>query len=276
MKKVLWSWLGPLACAACLLFALPPPAGAQAKHGEIDATALAKKTQNPVGDLVSLPFQFNFNSGGGYVDQTYFNLNFQPVVPIKISPKTNIIARAIVPFVNLPGPTPFDRTGGIADIQAQFYFAPAEPGKLIWGVGPMFSLPTATNDLVATGAWAMGPGGVALKMSGPWVIGGLLNVVWTFSDEGGDPETNMLTMQPFVNYNFGKGWAISSSPLLTMNMDAPSGQEWTIPLGLGITRTTQFNGRPMTVGMQFYGNVEHPDAAAATQLRFILSLLYPN
>ena len=117
---------------------------------------------------------------------------------------------------------------------------------------------------------------MGLTMTGPWVLGLLVSHVWTFADEGGFPETNTLTMQPFVNYNFGKGWAISSSPLLTMNQDAPSGQEWTIPLGLGITRTTQFNGRPMNVGAQFYSNVEHPDGAAATQVRFILSLLYPN
>jgi hypothetical protein len=30
---------------------------------KIDATALAKQTQNPVADLVSIPFQFNFNRG---------------------------------------------------------------------------------------------------------------------------------------------------------------------------------------------------------------------
>jgi hypothetical protein len=261
---------------ALLLCGLHVPRTAQ---GADDATELAKKTQNPVADLVSLPFQFNFNSGGGYGDETFLNLNFQPVVPIKLSGKTSLILRTIVPFVSVPGPTPFDRTGGIGDIVAQLYFTPAKPGALIWGVGPVFSLPTATNDLVNTGAWAMGPGGVALKMSGPWVFGGLMNVIWTFADQPageGDVETNMLTIQPFINYNFGKGWALSTAPLMTDNLDAPSGQAWTVQLGAGITRTTTFNGRPMNVGIQFYGNVEHPDAAAATQVRITLSLLYPN
>ena len=269
-------WASVLVSTILMHCGVPIAAFAEPPVGEIDATELAKKTQNPVGDLVSLPFQFNFNSGGGYEDATFFNLNFQPVIPITISPKTKLIARTIVPFLDVPGPTPFTRTGGIGDIQEQLYFTPAEPGALIWGAGPVLSLPTATNDLVRTGAWALGPGVVAVKMTGPWVLGGLLNVIWTFADDGGDPETNMLTFQPFVNYNFGKGWALSSAPILTVNMDAPDGQEWTIPIGVGINCTTHFNGRPMSLGAQFYGNVAHPDGAAATQIRIVVSLLYPN
>ena len=56
-----------------------------------DTTALAKMTQNPVGDILSVPFEFNFNGGGGLVDQTQLNLNFQPVLPIKAAPALNLI-----------------------------------------------------------------------------------------------------------------------------------------------------------------------------------------
>lgn len=261
-----------------LLFALCT-LGPRALAQTDDNTELAKKTQNPVGDLVSLPFQFNFNSGGGYEDQTFFNLNFQPVVPIPLSKKTNLISRTIVPFVDVPGPSPYARTGGIGDIQEQLFFTPRNPGRIIWGLGPMFSLPTATNDVVKTGAWAMGPTGVVLKMTGPWVFGALVSSVWTFADqpEGDfDAETNLFSFQYFVNYNFGQGWALTSAPIITANYDAPDGQKWTVPFGVGITRTTAFNGRPMSLGAQFYGNVEHPDAAAATQFRIVISLLYPN
>ena len=86
----------------------------------------------------------------------------------------------------------------------------------------------------------------------------------------------MLVFQPFVNYNFGQGWALSTSPLITANWNAASGQEWTVPLGLGITRTTVFNERPMSIGLQYYYNVERPDGSAAQQLRFVVSLLFPR
>ena len=240
------------------------------------ATKLAKATQNPVADLVSLPFQFNFNTGGGFDDGTFFNLNFQPVVPVKgVLKKYTVIFRTIVPYVSIPTAAG-TRQGGLGDIQTQLFATPVKPGKIIWGVGPIFSFPTATNDLARTGSWAIGPTAVVLTMTGPWVLGGVLNNLWTFSDDGGSPEVNSFFLQPFVNYNFGKGWALSSSPAITANWDAPDGEEWTVPLGAGISKTTAFNRRPMSLSMQYYHNVEHPTASAGDQLRFQISFLYPS
>jgi hypothetical protein len=246
------------------------------KPAEDEATRLAKATQNPVADLVSLPFQFNFNTGGGLDDQTFFNLNFQPVMPVKgVVPNWTIIARTIVPYVSVPagGGT---RQGGLGDIQGQFFLTPAQSGKLIWGVGPILSLPTATADAARTGSWAIGPTAVFLTSTGPWVLGALINNLWTFADEGGSPEVNQFTLQPFINYNFGHGWAVASAPLITANWDAPSGEEWNVPLGAGISKTTVFNGRPISVGVQYYHNVERPSGSAANQVRIQLSLLYPS
>jgi hypothetical protein len=242
----------------------------------VDVTALAKKTQNPVSDVISLPFQFNFNNGGGLGDETFLNINFQPVAPARLTPDWSLIVRAIVPINNYPAGSSGERLKGLGDVQAQLYFTPARPGKLIWGVGPMFSFPTATNEAFVTGSWAVGPGAVALTITGPWVLGGLFNQFWNVSDHGGEPETNLFVFQPFVNYNFGKGWALSFAPLMTANWDAPEGQEWTVPLGVGITRTTVFNRRPINIAIQYYANVEHPDAAAGNQLRIVLAPLFPK
>ncbi|MGH7740954.1 MAG: neuromedin U [Candidatus Eiseniibacteriota bacterium] len=242
--------------------------------GAPDANALAKQTQNPVGDIAAIPFQFNFNSGGGLGDQTMFNLNFQPVVPIRITPKWNLIARTIVPFVSAPTGG-VDRVGGIGDIQEQIFFTPIGERKITWGVGPVFSLPTATNALIRTGSWGAGPAGVILAMPGPWVFGCLATQIWTFKDEGGPPKVNQLLAQPFINFNFGAAWALSSSPIITANWDASSGNQWTVPLGLGITRTLVFGKQPMSLGAQYYANVERPDGSPLSQLRFVWSLIYP-
>jgi hypothetical protein len=147
---------------------------------------------------------------------------------------------------------------------------------LIYGVGPVFSFPTATAVPLRSGTWAAGLGFVALTMKGPWVIGGLINQYWPLSDTGDEPKTSLLVLQPAVNYNFGGGWAMSFSPAITANWDASAGNQWTVPLGLGITKTTVFNGRPMNVGMQYFGNVERPAGSAGYQLRFSISLLYPE
>jgi len=256
-----------LAAAPGLSLAQKPAAG--------DMSDLARKTQNPVGDLLTFPFQFNFNNGGAYGDETMFLLNFQPVLPFALTDDWNVISRTIVPFYSFPD-AGTDRATGIGDVQEALYLTPKNPGSLIWGIGPVFSLPTATNALVKTGSWAVGPGAVALTMKGPWVIGGLLNQFWNFSDHGGRPETNLFVLQPFINYNFGKGWALAFAPLLTANWDAPDGQKWNVPLGLGVTRTTVFNGRPWNVSVQYYANVERPDNGPGNQLRLVLAPIYPK
>jgi hypothetical protein len=113
-------------------------------------------------------------------------------------------------------------------------------------------------------------------MMGPWVIGALVNQYWPAYDAGGEPKTNLFVLQPFVNYNFGVGWALGFSPIITANWDASEGHKWTVPLGLGITKTTVFNGRPMNIGVHYYGNVERPEGSAGYQLRFVIALLYPE
>lgn len=267
---------GTTALTALVVVSLWPTPRLAAQQPEDEATRLAKQTQNPVSDLVSIPFQFNFNTGGGLEDRTSLVLNIQPVVPVKgVLREWNIIARTIVPYVSLPGPGGA-RQSGFGDIQEELFFTPAVPGSLVWGIGPVFSFPTATADLAATGSWAVGPAGVVVKTTGPFVLGGLLSNLWTFADEGGAPEFNQFLLQPFINYNFGKGWAVAFAPIITANWDAPDGEEWTVPLGVGLTRTTVFNGRPMTVGAQYYHNVEYPSAGAANQLRIQIALLYPS
>ena len=268
-------WAAPFMVLALAAASSDASAQAQAAEQEHDVNDLAKKTQNPVGDLTSLPFQFNFNTGGDLEERTFFNLNFQPVIPFKLSDDWSVIARTIIPISSFPGPNG-TRYSGIGDTQEQVFVTPARPGGIIWGVGQMFSLPTATATAFETGTWGLGASAVVLKMTGPWVLGALVSQVWPMADAGGDPETNLFTLQPFVNYNFGHGWALSYSPIMSANWDASDGNEWTVPIGGGLTRTTVFNRRPMNLGVQYYYNLKRPDGSAGQQLRFIVALLYPR
>jgi hypothetical protein len=249
----------------------PAPAAPAQSH---DVAELARKTQNPISDLVSLPFQFNFNSGGAFAESTGLNLNFQPVIPFSVSAHWNAIARVIVPINSLPT-GPGTRQSGFGDTQGQLFFSPKTTGSFIWGAGPMMSMPTATMSAVETGSWTLGPGAVVVQMTGPWVLGGLFQQFWTFADSGDARDVNLFVFQPFINYNFGKGWALAFAPIVTADWNA-DGDEWTVPAGLGITRTTVFSGRPMNIGVQYYYNVTKPDSAAGNTLRFVIALLYPS
>jgi hypothetical protein len=248
----------------------PPPAAPQPS-----ATDLAKATQNPVGDIVSVPLQFNWNGGGFYQDQTFFNLNFQPVVPIHLNKSTILISRTIVPIDSIPGADGVSYSG-TGDIQEQTFFTPAHPGKIILGVGPSFSFPTATAFPVKTGTWGGGFSAVALTTPGPWVIGSLFQQIWPMTDSGGEPKTNFFLWQYFINYNFGKGWALATAPSITANWDASSGQQWTVPVGGGISRTLIFNKQPMTLGFQYYYSPVRPDNANSTTVRFNVAFIFPQ
>lgn len=257
-------------CIPGVLRAQEPTEAAEAK-----ATELAKATQNPVADMNSIPFQFNFTSGGDLGDATQSVLNIQPVLPLPINAKWNLISRTIIPVTNLPGPGG-ERLTGIADIQEQLFLTPAKSGGLIWGVGPIVSFPTATNPALETGQFAIGPAFVMLKMSGPWVFGFVANQLWRFAGSETSTEINNFFVQPFINYNLKRGWAISTAPSITASWEAPSGEEWTVPLGIGVSKITMVGKQPMNLALQYYHNVERPTGAGADLVRMQFTLLYPK
>lgn len=271
--------LDTVAALIGLIALLRTPAAAQTTAQktapDADVTQLAKKTQNPVADLISLPFQFNFNGGGDLGAATALNLNFQPVIPFELNSRWNVVARTIVPINSTPTGTG-TRQSGFGDIQEQLYVTPKGEGGTVIGAGPMLWLPTATDGASETGSWAIGPGAVIVSMPGPWVLGGVLQQYWTYADRDPAREINLFVFQPFVNYNFSRGWALSTAPLITANWNGNENGEWTVPIGLGITRTTVFNHRPMNLGVQYYYNVTRPDGAPGFTLRFVIAPLYPS
>ena len=83
-----------------LILALSMPAAAQQESSEEE---LAKKTQNPVADLISVPLQNNFNFGAGFNhNKMIYILNVQPVIPIHLNDEWNLITRTIMPIINQP------------------------------------------------------------------------------------------------------------------------------------------------------------------------------
>jgi len=258
---------------AAMIVLLAGAAGSVFAQSETD---LAKATQNPIADLTSIPVQFNFYSGGDLGTQTQTVTNLQPVMPLPINDKWNVIARTVIPFVSVPLPGG-ERSYGIADIQEQLFLTPTKTGGLVWGVGAVASLPTATNAAVSTGQTALGPAGVALKTTGPWVVGALANNIWRVMGE--DPSgggINQFFLQPFINFNFKRGWALSAAPAITADWNAPSGEQWTVPVGMGISKVTRIGNRPVSVLLQYYHLAERPPGTPDTNWRMQINFLFPN
>jgi hypothetical protein len=178
-----------------------------------DHTELAKKAQNPVADLISVPFQNNWNFGTGPREKPVYVLNIQPVIPIGLTPEWNLITRIVTPIINQPSLSAgTNGATGLGDINPSFFLSPAKPGEVIWGVGPTFTLPTASDRRLGSGNFSMGPTGVALSIQGPWVFGVLINNQWSVGGWG-EEKVNQMLLQPFVNYNLPDGWYLTSVPV---------------------------------------------------------------
>jgi len=244
-----------------------------------DTTELAKKTQNPVADLISIPLQNNFNFGVGPNNVTQYVGNLQPVIPIKLTEEWNLITRTILPILNQPSPADgIQSEFGLGDLNPTLFLSPAKPGALIWGVGPTFTFPTATDTSLGSGKWSMGPAGVVLTMQGPWVIGVLANQQWSVAGDSDRRSVSQMLIQPFVNYNLPDGWYLTSSPVITANWMAGSGNQWTVPLGGGFGKLWRVGkvGLPVNTQLQAFYNVEKPQGAADWTLRFQIQVLLPK
>ena len=231
---------------------------------ESQTEKLAKETQNPVANLISVPFQNNFNFGIGPNDATQWVLNVQPVIPITLNKDWNLITRTIIPIINQPSPAAgIPSAFGLGDINPSLFLSPANSGKLIWGVGPTMTFPTATDSLLGNGKWSAGPGLVLLTMPGHWVIGALANNQWSFAGWGKNNVNSML-IQPFLNYNFSHGWYLTSSPIITANWLAASDDRWTVPIGGGIGKLFKLGKLPVNTQLAAYSNVVNRGRVALT------------
>lgn len=271
---------GPL--ELCLALAMSASLGssfasAQEEHGK-SADDLAKAAQNPIADMISVPFQNNFNFSVGPHKQLQNVLNIQPVIPISLNKEWNLITRWITPVISQPALTVNgDREFGLGDINPSFFFSPKQPTHgIIWGVGPTFVFPTGTDKTLTAGKYSAGPAFVALAIEGPWVVGVLVNNVWSFAGKSNRSAVNAMTLQPFVNYNLPGGWYLTSSPIITANWEASGGDRWTVPLGGGFGRVFKIGSQPVNAQLAAYYNVARPTGAADWQVRAQVQLLFPK
>lgn len=238
--------------------------------------ALAKKTQNPVADLISVPLQNNFNFGVGPEEKMAWVMNVEPVIPVRVSKDWNVITRTILPVINVPSLAPgMDSAGGLGDLNPTFFLSPSQPSGFIWGVGPTMTFPTATDPLLGNEKWSAGPAAVGVLMEGPWVVGALAHQQWSFAG-GGDREVNQFLLQPFINYNFPGGWYVASSPIMTADFEISQGNQWTVPLGGGVGKVHPYFGVPVNMTLSPFYNVVTPDDGPSWQLRFTVSMLFPE
>jgi hypothetical protein len=245
----------------------------RAIRGRNIGSRLSQKAQNPIANMISVPIQNNTSYGIGSDDRTSNTLNVQPVVPFSLGKKWNLITRTIIPIVSMPDFSSTEKisTTGLGDINLSLFFAPKE-SKVIWGVGPIIALPTATDPALGYQEFGIGPSLIVVQMSGKWVYGATMNHTWSVANDN----LSQLYIQYFINYNLPNSWYLSSAPIVTANWKAESGNQWIVPFGGTVGKLFKLGKLPINAQAGAFYNVVKPDDGADWQTRFQLQFLFPK
>ncbi|MEQ1739875.1 MAG: hypothetical protein ABL884_08210 [Methyloglobulus sp.] len=241
-----------------------------------DADALALKLQNPVANLISVPIQNNWDFGIGPADTMRYTVNIQPVIPFKLNDELNLITRTIVPIIHAESPvTGGSSISGMGDIVQSFFLSPAKPtaSGIIWGAGPVFLYPSATDDRLGTEKFGLGPTAVLLRQQGPWTYGGLANHIWSVTGNQQRADISATFLNPFLSYTTSKQTTYSLSTDSTYDWES---NQWLVPVQAGVSQLMLFGTQPV----QFSGSAryyaEAPKGGPDWGLRFSVTLLFPK
>jgi hypothetical protein len=241
---------------------------------------MAKQLVNPVANLVSVPLQFNWDEGVGPNEDLRYVMNFQPVVPFSLNKQWNMIGRFILPYIGQPSfGAGLPRTSGTGDIVLSAFFSPADlRGGAVWGIGPVFGLPTTSDPHLGSGKWSIGPTAVMLKQSGHVTVGALVNHLWSIGSVSNTEraDVNQTLLQPFFAYTTTNAVTFNVNLEATANWEAADDQRWTVPVHVTVSKLTRFGPFPFSIGGGVGVYATAPDGGPEWKLRMTTTLILPK
>ena len=246
-----------------------------------DAAELAKKSLNPIAAMYSLPVQFNWNQKMGPTNSGIQTVtNIQPVLPFSINDDWNLISRTIVPVIDQRSLAPRGMAdeSGVGDVTQSLFFSPTAVSESgwIWGAGPVFLIPTGSDDLLTQEQWAAGPTAVALKQANGWTVGALANHLWSLEDSPaeGREKINATFLQPFLSYTTSTYTSFGINTESTYDWRA---REWSVPLNMTVTQLLRIGGQPLSIQLgPRYWLDSSEDGAQGWGFRAAVTLLFPR
>jgi len=158
----------------------------------------------------------------------------------------------------------FDGHGHLDDIAFDVAWGSVSETGVISMFGLAAVLPTSQDGSVERDQYLLGPE-VALgrytnhSVYGAW-LSHLTNV---HTVSGGKPkkyDTNETRIRVFFAHNLSRGWQLVSNPTIVYDWEGDGGNQWLVPLGGGVARTTQWGSWPWRWSLEAQYYVESPDA----------------
>ena len=244
-----------------------------AAFGQESTEDIAKKLSNPVASLISVPLQDSYVTGVGPLKGYQNTMDIEPVIPFNFTKDWNIITRIVMPVVTqtnvsaLPG-----RQTGLSDAVASAFLSPTKISNgLIWGAGPAFLLPTATNSFLGTKKWGVGPTAAVLYQQSGWTYGVLVNQIWSYAGDDKRDAVSQFYALPFITYNLPTGAGLNLTADVTRDWEHNYTNAIIEPTVSGLTRfgkqIIQLQVGPMIPISAAPG--EKPDFGVRTQVTFV-------
>lgn len=242
----------------------------------VSAAELAKKLSNPVASLISVPFQNNLDIGIGNHNGSRNTLNIQPVIPVSLSSEFNLVTRVILPVISQ-----YDiyaensHQYGLSDVLVSGFFSPAQAKNgITWGAGPALLIPTATDGLLGTKKFGIGPTVLVLKQTGGWTYGALVNQIWSVAGNKDRDDVNQMFIQPFLAYNFKSGAGLSVNAEMTQNWEAGNTTIYIDPV---ISAVIRLNKQTVSLAIGPRYNVAAPKGGKSDiGIRAAVTLVFPK
>jgi hypothetical protein len=230
------------------------------KQGE-SLTEVNKQLTNPISNVWSLTVQQNnylLNKPHAWNSE----LQFEPILPVALTKDWNLVTRPVfmvfnsTPYINSAGNSA--RETGLGDSTLVMMLSP-NTSNWQFGLGPTFTLPTATTQQTGQGKWQAGPAAVFGYLSKSFLLAFYPQQWWSIAGQGDRSATDRLQLQYYGWYFWGDGWAIGLSPNILVNWESSSGQKLTFPVGLGLSKVVNVCGVPVKFGIQGQYMAVRPD-----------------
>jgi len=252
--------------------------GAESAQGSGgNAKALAEKLSSPISSLIRVPMQLDYDGDIGPGDNgERITLSVQPVVPIEVDEEWNLISRTIVPLVYQDDVVGDSDQSGLGDIVQSVFFSPEAPTSSgwNWGAGPVFLLPSASDDLLGSEKWGVGPTAVVLKQQSGWTYGALLNHIWSVAGDDDRADVNATFLQPFVSRTTATAWTVALNTESTYDWSA---DEWSIPANLSVSKLIHLGSQPISIGAGIrYWVDSAPNGPEGMGFRLVFTPLFPK